>query len=170
MAASLPPVITASHVPAAMRRAALAMAWVLAAQAVTVASHGPRHPNRIETVAAPAFDIIIGTRNGRDPLAALLVAQDDLVLEGVQAAHAGAEHHTGAVEVDRQRPGVVEGHGGGRHRQLREAVGAADLLRAEPLRGVEARRSGARRQPGWRAGRPRTRRCRSRTGRRRRGR
>src|SRR3954453_5917884 len=64
IAASEPPVITASQMPSEMRRAALPMAWVLAAHAVTVDSHGPRQPNRIDTVAAAALLIIIGTRNG----------------------------------------------------------------------------------------------------------
>ena len=64
IAASEPPVITASQMPSEMRRAALPMACVLAAHAVTVDSHGPRQPNRIDTVAAAALLIIIGTRNG----------------------------------------------------------------------------------------------------------
>ena len=64
MAASELPVMTASHRPAAIRRAAFATEWVPAAQAVTVVSQGPCQPWRMEIEAAPAFDIIIGTRNG----------------------------------------------------------------------------------------------------------
>ena len=62
-ASAAPPSIT-SHRPVAIRRAALPMLWVPAAQAVTVVSHGPRKPERIETVAAPAFPMIMGTRKG----------------------------------------------------------------------------------------------------------
>ena len=47
-----------------MRRAPLPTLWVPAAQAVTVASHGPRKPYRIDTSAAARLPIIIGTRNG----------------------------------------------------------------------------------------------------------
>ena len=42
--ASLPPASTASQRPSAMSRAPLPMAWVPAAQAVTVFSHGPCQP------------------------------------------------------------------------------------------------------------------------------
>ena len=64
MAASDPPVRTASQTPEAMSRAALPMAWVLAAQAVTVASQGPRQPQRMEMAAPAALAIIMGTRKG----------------------------------------------------------------------------------------------------------
>ena len=50
-------------------RAPFPMAWVPAAHAVTVFSHGPCHPYRIETAAAGALGIIIGTRNGETRLA-----------------------------------------------------------------------------------------------------
>ena len=42
--ASLPPATITSQRPVAMRRPALAMLWVPAAQAVTVVSHGPLRP------------------------------------------------------------------------------------------------------------------------------
>ena len=61
-----------SHRPVVIRRKAFPMACVLAAQAVTVTSQGPRNPYRMEMAAAPALAIIIGTRNGetrRGPLA-----------------------------------------------------------------------------------------------------
>src|SRR5487761_2665404 len=64
IAASAPPVTTTSQRPEEMRRAALPIAWVAEAHAVTTVSHGPRKPNRIEIAAAPALDIIIGTRRG----------------------------------------------------------------------------------------------------------
>ena len=70
--ASLPPASTASQIPLLMRRAALPMAWVPAAQAVTVFSDGPCQPCRIDRAAEAALVIIIGTRNGetrRSPLA-----------------------------------------------------------------------------------------------------
>ncbi len=44
MALSVPPVTTASQRPLTIRRAALPMEWVPAAQAVTVVSQGPRKP------------------------------------------------------------------------------------------------------------------------------
>ena len=53
-----------SQRPLATSRAALATAWVPAAQAVTTFSDGPRQPARIEIRAGPALAIIIGTRNG----------------------------------------------------------------------------------------------------------
>jgi hypothetical protein len=40
--ASVPPLSTTSQRPVAMRRAALPIAWVEAAHAVAVVSHGPR--------------------------------------------------------------------------------------------------------------------------------
>ena len=40
------------------------MLWAPAAQAVMIVSDGPCQPSRIETAAAPALDIIIGTRRG----------------------------------------------------------------------------------------------------------
>ena len=63
-AASAPPVATASQRPQAIRRAALPMACVPAAQAVHTVSHGPCSPQRIEIAAPAALAIIIGTRNG----------------------------------------------------------------------------------------------------------
>ena len=69
--ASAPPAMTTSARPSAIMRAAFPMAWVPAAQAVTVFSHGPCQPYFIEMAAAGAFAIIIGTRNGdtrRSPL------------------------------------------------------------------------------------------------------
>ena len=47
-AASLPPVITTSQRPSWISRAALPIEWVPAAHAVTVFSHGPWKPYRIE--------------------------------------------------------------------------------------------------------------------------
>jgi len=53
-----------SHRPVATSRAAAPMAWVPAAHAVAMVSDGPCQPKRMETLAAPALAIIIGTRNG----------------------------------------------------------------------------------------------------------
>ena len=64
MAASAPPPMATSQRPVATSRAAAAMAWVPAAQAVAIVSHGPCQPARMETWAAPALAIIIGTRKG----------------------------------------------------------------------------------------------------------
>src|SRR6516225_11636002 len=69
--ASDPPAIITSQRPVETRRAALAMLCVPAAHAVTVDSHGPRKPYRMETVAAAALHMTIGTMNGvtrRGPL------------------------------------------------------------------------------------------------------
>ena len=62
--ASLPPASTTSQRPWAMRRAALATAWVPAAQAVQVFSAGPWKPYFIDTAAGAALGIIMGMRNG----------------------------------------------------------------------------------------------------------
>ena len=64
IAASAPPARTASQRPLAIRRWPASNECVPDAQAVAIVSHGPRQPRRIETAAAPAFAIIIGTRNG----------------------------------------------------------------------------------------------------------
>src|SRR4051812_18306577 len=61
---SLPPVSIASHRPLAIKRAALPIACVDAEHAVTVVSHGPRQPYRIDSAADAPLAIIIGTRNG----------------------------------------------------------------------------------------------------------
>ena len=62
--ASLPPASTTSQRSWATSRAALARAWVPAAQAVQVFSAGPWKPCRIDTAAGAALGIIIGMRNG----------------------------------------------------------------------------------------------------------
>ena len=62
-----------------------------AAQAVQIVSFGPLKPNRIEIDAPAALAIIIGTRNGetrRSPFSSRIC---DLFLEGLDAAHPGAE-------------------------------------------------------------------------------
>ena len=64
MPASAAPPMATSQRPEATSRAAWAMEWAPAAQAVMTVSEGPCQPSRIETAAAPAFDIIIGTRRG----------------------------------------------------------------------------------------------------------
>ena len=40
------------------------MLWAPAAQAVMMVSEGPCQPRRMDTAAAPALDIIIGTSRG----------------------------------------------------------------------------------------------------------
>src|ERR1039458_3956006 len=64
IAASAPPPMATSQRPDATRRAAAVTAWVPAAHAVEMVSDGPCQPKRIETLAAPALAIIIGTRKG----------------------------------------------------------------------------------------------------------
>ena len=62
-ASAAPPTAT-SHRPEATSRAAWPMLWAPAAHAVMIVSEGPCHPRRIDTAAAPALDIIIGTSRG----------------------------------------------------------------------------------------------------------
>jgi hypothetical protein len=64
MPASAAPPTAVSHRPDAINRAAWAMEWAPAAHAVMIVSDGPCQPIRIDTAAAPALDIIIGTRRG----------------------------------------------------------------------------------------------------------
>ena len=64
MPASAAPPMATSHRPEATSRAAWPMLWAPAAQAVVTVSDGPCHPRRMETAAAPALDIIMGTRRG----------------------------------------------------------------------------------------------------------
>jgi len=64
MAASAPPPMATSNRPDATSRAAYPMLWVPAAHAVVMDSDGPCQPVRIDTLAAPALAIIIGTRRG----------------------------------------------------------------------------------------------------------
>ena len=70
-------------------------------------SHGPCQPWRIEMAAAPALAIIIGTRNGETRRGPLVVERQDLLLEGVEAADAGAEDHAARAAGRRRarRPG-----------------------------------------------------------------
>ena len=71
--------------PIATRRAAAAMAWVPAAQAVQMTSDGPRQPRRMEMPAAPALAIIMGTSRGETRSAPLLVVDADLVGQRLEA-------------------------------------------------------------------------------------
>ena len=99
IAASAPPVMTASQRPSPTRRKALPMAWVAEAHAVTTVSHGPRRPKRIEIAAAPALPIIIGTSRGetrRGPLAtsvtiwSWIVASPPVPVPKITPARAGS--------------------------------------------------------------------------------
>src|SRR5690606_13238942 len=64
----------------------------------------------------------------RDPVLALAVADLDLLLEGGDATDAGADDDPGAGGVDLEVARFLERHRRGRHRELREAVGAPRLL------------------------------------------
>ena len=99
MPASAAPPMATSHRPEATSRAAWPMLWAPAAQAVMIVSDGPCQPSRMETAAAPALDIIIGHQAGRDPPGALLAEDQDLGLEGLEAAHPGAHDHAGPARV-----------------------------------------------------------------------
>ena len=88
MPASAAPPMATSHRPEATSRAAWAMLWAPAAHAVVTVSDGPCHPNRMEMAAAPALDIIIGTRRGETQRGPLLPVDQDLGLQRLQAAHA----------------------------------------------------------------------------------
>ena len=73
MPASAAPPTATSQRPDATRRAAWAIEWAPAAHAVMTVSDGPCQPRRMDTAAAPALDIIMGTSRGdtrRAPLSA----------------------------------------------------------------------------------------------------
>ncbi len=114
-----------------MRRGRVADRWVPAAQAVTIDSQGPLNRARIEIAAAPAFAIIIGTRNGDTRRGALLVEDVHLLLQRLEATDAGREDDPGASRVDGELAGVFERHLGSRDGELAEAVGSARLFRTE---------------------------------------
>ena len=135
-ASAAPPMAT-SHRPDATSRAAWPMLWAPAAQAVVMVSDGPCQPMRMETAAAPALDIIIGHQPGRDPPGALLAEDQDLGLQGLEAADPGPHDHAGAPRVGVDLAGVLEGHGGHGHAELGEPVQLAGLLGGEPALGVE---------------------------------
>ena len=129
---SAPPVATASQRPQAIRRAALPMACVPAAQAVAIVSFGPCSPKRIEIAAPAALAIIIGTRNGDTRRSPFVDAHADLLLERVQAADAGGEDRAEAGRVDADRvdaAGLGERLGRRGDGELLDAVGAPRLLR-----------------------------------------
>ena len=116
-----------------------------AAHAVLTVSHGPCQPQRIDTVALGAFGIIIGTRNGDTRRAPFSCVDEDLLLERGDAADAGGDEHAAAQRVAVDLAGLRERLGGGGERELRDAVGAARLLRVVEHRlGVEVVRRGAR--------------------------
>ena len=128
IAASAPPPMTTSQRPVATSRAAAAIAWVPAAQAVTMVSHGPVEAARIETSAAPALAIIIGTRKGetrrgpfsrKTPICSCRVSRPPTPVAKMTPA---------AVGVGAELAGVVERHLGGGHRELGEPVGRAGPL------------------------------------------
>ena len=137
IAASAPPVTTASQRPSPTRRKALPMAWVAEAHAVTTVSHGPRRPKRIEIAAAPAFAIIIGTSRGETRRGPLAMRRIDLFLDRRQAPGPRAEDDADARRVGAELAGVGERHRGRGDRELGEAVGLARLFRVEPPRRVE---------------------------------
>ena len=137
MPASAAPPMATSHRPDATSRAAWAIEWAPAAHAVMTVSDGPCHPMRIDTAAAPALDIIIGTRRGRDPTGALLAVDEDLGLERLEATDPGAHDHPGPTGVGVELAGVGQGHVGHRHAELGEAVDVAGVLGGEPLLRIE---------------------------------
>ena len=139
IAASEPPPMTTSQRPLATRRAAAPIAWVPAAQAVTIDSQGPlnRAPHR--DVRRPGVRHHHRDEERRHPPLALLVEHVDLFLEGLEAPDPGAEDDPGPRRIDASSPGVLERHFGGRHRELAEPVRSPRLLRPEPDGRVEIR-------------------------------
>ena len=137
MAASAPPPMDTSQRPDATRRPAAAMAWVPAAQAVVMVSQGPCHPARMETWAAPALAIIMGTRNG-ETRRAPLSWNTSICSWSVSSPPTPVPKITPEpIGVDADLAGVDERHVGGGHRELREAVHTPHVFGAEPSRGVE---------------------------------
>ena len=131
--------------------AASTSAWVPAAHAVLTVWHGPCQPQRIDTVALGALGIIIGTRNGDTRRAPFSRPEEDLLLERGDAADAGGDEHAATQRVALDLAGLGERLGGGGQRHLRDAVGAARLLRVVEHRlGIEARRCDARPRAGRR--------------------
>ena len=102
-------------------------------------------PWRMPTSAAVALAIIIGTRNGPTLLGPFSAYVDDLVLEGADAADAGAGHDAAAQRARRRggarraavglRPVASAARGDA---EQRDAVGAAHLLGPDVGLGVEA--------------------------------
>ena len=130
----------------------MATLWVPAAQAVTVASHGPRKPYRMDTSAAARLPIIIGTRNGLTRRAPLLAEHADLRFQGFQATHARSDDDTRPVGIEGeaaavQTAGVGQGLGCRYRRELGEAVNPPEILGPVEISGIEVRAdpAGARR-------------------------
>ena len=108
------------------------------AQAVAIVSHGPRQPRRIETVAAPALAIIMGTRNGDTAPWAFFQQHPDLGLHRGEAPDPGADLDAGERRVDVDRARVGERHVGGGDGILSKGVDTAGLFGVEPQGGIEA--------------------------------
>ena len=138
MAASAPPPMATSHRPVATSRAAAAMAWVPAAQAVAMVSHGPWNPACIETCAAPALTIIMGMRNGdtrRGPFSWNTPICSWSVSSPPTPVAKMTPQRSGSAPIS---PASASAMSAARHRELREAIDAADFFGAEPCRRVEA--------------------------------
>ena len=105
IAASAPPVRTASQRPLAIKR------WPASRSSAcrrrtrsTIVSQGPRQPKRIEIAAAPAFAIIIGTRNGDTRRGPFSNSTPIWSCHGREPADAGTDLDTGQRRVDVDSP------------------------------------------------------------------
>ena len=102
-------------------------------------SHGPRQPARIETCGRAGVGHHHGDEEGRHPPRPLLEEHLDLLLSVSRPPTPVAKIDAGPVGVGADLAGVGQGHVGGRHRELGEAVDPPGLLGPEPGGRVEAR-------------------------------
>ena len=125
------------------------MALAAEAQAVATAEFGPCRPQRIETWPLAALTISLGIVNGLIRDGPLSIIAECCVSNSLRPPmpepmitpqRCGGER----VEVDAR---VLDGRHAGGHRELREAVEVARLLRAEPGRRGRSRGPGRRSGP-----------------------
>ena len=126
-----------SQRPVATRRAAAATECVPAAQAVQITSEGPRQPSRMEIPARPALAIIIGTRRGdtrRAPFSLYTPTWSANVSKPPTPVAKMTPAFAGSTSISPASSKAMCGRG---HGELGEPIDLADLLRAEPMFGVE---------------------------------
>ena len=98
-AASAPPATITSASPHMISRAASPIACTPVAQAVTTEWFGPLKPYLIETMAGAEVDQRRGDEERRQPPRLALVHQHRRLVDGLQPADAGADHHAGGAAV-----------------------------------------------------------------------
>ena len=98
-AASAPPANIAVASPRRMMLKASPRALLPAAQAVQVALTGPLRPRRMELQAEAMLGIIMGMKKGLTRVGPLCEQDADLLVEGVEAAHARADEGADRIGV-----------------------------------------------------------------------